>query len=507
VKADFDIAVIGSGFAGALMAMILRRLGRSVVLIERGRHPRFAIGESSTPLANLLLEELARAYDLPALLPLCKWGTWQHTYPQIACGMKRGFTFLHHTADRPFAGSGSELLVAASPHDRIADTHWYRSDFDAFLVTQAQALGIEFLDETEATLVSLGGGVRLAVMRDGEPFELRAHFLIDASGPRGFMHRALGLAERPFASMPATQSLFTHFENVARWDDLQISRVPPPFPRDDAAMHHVFDGGWIWVLRFNNGVTSAGVVATNALAADVRLGEGAPAWERLLSRLPAVRAQFANAKPTTQFIHLPRVVACSSEMVGENWAMLPSAAGFIDPLLSTGFPLTLLGIRRLAVAIGGDHLKGRLESHRGQTFRELDATAHLVAALYVNLDDFEVFSALTLLYFAAASYAESAHRLGRPHLARGFLLCDEPRFGPAFHSICEAALALAPHDRGALLERIHALIEPFDLIGLDHRERHPWYTCLASDFLDAAHKLHATRTEAEAALARAGFTA
>jgi choline dehydrogenase-like flavoprotein len=97
VRADFDIAVIGSGFAGSLMAMIARRLGRSVVLIERGRHPRFAIGESSTPLANLLLEELARAYDLPMLLPLCKWGAWQRTYPQIACGMKRG---LHVPAPR-----------------------------------------------------------------------------------------------------------------------------------------------------------------------------------------------------------------------------------------------------------------------------------------------------------------------------------------------------------------------------------------------------------------------
>lgn len=46
---SFDIAVIGSGFGGSLMGMIARRLGRSVVLLERGRHPRFSIGESSTP--------------------------------------------------------------------------------------------------------------------------------------------------------------------------------------------------------------------------------------------------------------------------------------------------------------------------------------------------------------------------------------------------------------------------------------------------------------------------
>ena len=89
MKTDFDIAVIGSGFGGSLIAMIAKRLGRSVVLLERGQHPRFAIGESSTPVANLLLEELARRYDLPRLLPLTKWGPWQRARPEIAGGLKR----------------------------------------------------------------------------------------------------------------------------------------------------------------------------------------------------------------------------------------------------------------------------------------------------------------------------------------------------------------------------------------------------------------------------------
>src|SRR6476661_5872705 len=92
----YDIAVIGSGFGGSLLAMIARRLGRSVILLEKGQHPRFAIGESSTPLANLLLEEFALRYELPRLLPLAKWGSWQNEYPSLGCGLKRGFTFFHH---------------------------------------------------------------------------------------------------------------------------------------------------------------------------------------------------------------------------------------------------------------------------------------------------------------------------------------------------------------------------------------------------------------------------
>src|SRR6266536_2403538 len=160
MKLDFDIAVAGSGFGGALMAMIARRLGRSVILLERGRHPRFAIGESSTPLANLLLEEIARRYELPRLLPLARWGSWQKTYPQIACGLKRGFTFYHHQFEKPFLNDPErrdQLLVAASPRDEIADTHWYRADFDHFLVREAQALGVEYLDQTKFESVAVGG--------------------------------------------------------------------------------------------------------------------------------------------------------------------------------------------------------------------------------------------------------------------------------------------------------------------------------------------------------------
>src|SRR4029078_11066325 len=48
-----------------------------------------------------------------------------------------------------------------------------------------------------------------------------------------------------------------------------------------------------------------------------------------------------------QFVHAARVAFRSARVSGPGWAMLPSAAGVIDPLLSTGFPLTLLGILRL----------------------------------------------------------------------------------------------------------------------------------------------------------------
>ena len=48
---------------------------------------------------------------------------------------------------------------------------------------------------------------------------LRAKFLIDATGPRGFLHRALGLGEDSLPGMPATEGLYSHFTGVSRTRD------------------------------------------------------------------------------------------------------------------------------------------------------------------------------------------------------------------------------------------------------------------------------------------------
>jgi tetracycline 7-halogenase / FADH2 O2-dependent halogenase len=511
----FDIAVIGSGFGGSLMAMIARRLGYSVVLIEQGKHPRFAIGESSTPLANLYLEQIAREYDLPRLLPLTNWGAWQRTYPNVACGLKRGFTFLRHDFGKGFARAAdrhNELLVAASPHDEVADTHWFRADFDQFLVGEAQAYGVVYLDQTKLRTLSLGEEPALRGERRGAEVTIKARYVIDASGPRGFVHRTLELDETPFARFPATQALYTHFTGVKRLDELlPLSEAEtPPYPMDDAAVHHVFDGGWIWVLRFNNGVTSAGVAAGSELANEINFPDREHAWQRLLARLPTVQQQFAEAVPVEQFVHARALPFRSATVVGDRWALLPSAAGFIDPLLSTGFPLTLLGIKRLGAALRHDpssnDFQRLLREYETATLSDLDTASMLVAALYANFSDFELFSALSLLYFAAASFSETALRLGRDELAKGFLRRDDHHFATQFRCCCERAInSLNPTDRRALIAAIYDCIRPVDVAGLSCRDRRNWYPVNAKDLLDGADKLGVTRARIEDLLRESGF--
>jgi len=513
MRVDADVAVVGAGFAGSLTALALRSIGRSVVLVERGRHPRFAIGESSTPLANLLLEELADRYDLPRIRVFSKWGTWQRARPDVSGGLKRGFTFFFHQPGERFGDDPDherQLMVAASPHDDIGDTHWYRPDFDHNLVREAEAAGAIYIDETAIDRVAIDRGrSTLEGTRLGQSVRISASFVVDASGPRGFLSRSLSLGDRPLRWLPPTQGLYTHFEHVTRWDRL-TPQAGAPYPPDDAAVHHVFPGGWIWMLRFNNGITSAGAALTAATAAHLSAADAASAWDHLLVTVPSVREQFADARAVRPWIHAPQLAFRTSRVAGPGWALLPSAAGVIDPLLSTGFPLTLLGIQRLLAilertSLGPEH-EAALREYERITLAELDATEQLVAALYTSMGDAPLFKRLTLLYFAAASFSETARRLGRPDLAPGFLLHAHPMFGPDLHACTMIALA-RPHGRARdeLLEELDRVVEPFDIAGLLDRTRRDWYPVQADDLIRNAAKLRASEIDIERLLERCGF--
>ena len=499
LKREVDLVIVGAGFGGSLMAMIAHQLGLSVVLLEQGSHPRVVIGESTTPLSNLLLERISQTYDLPRLAPLAKWGSWQRTYPQIACGLKRGFSFFHQT---------EQLLVAASPHDDIADTHWYRADVDHFLVMGAERLGVEYRDRVRIeTLDFAEGGANVSGQAGEEVFRVRARFLIDATGPRGFLHRALKLAEAPLPGLPRTEGLYSHFTGVRR---TEMRARETPYPVDDAAVHHVFDGGWVWVLRFNNGVTSAGVAVTSGVAAELGLSEGEPAWRRVLEQVPALREQFDGAVACQPFRYMPAISFRSSTIAGERWAMLPSAAGFVDPLLSTGFALTLMGIERIARVLdrhrGSDELSGELQRYAEETEDELLAASRLIGALYATMGNFAAFAAVSMLYFAAVSFAETAHRLGKPELAPGFLLHGHPVFGPASRGLLARAYMLkGDSDTRAFTEEVLRVIEPINLGRFGDPALHNCYPVCAEDLLQAGYKLGAGREEIVAMLDKSGF--
>lgn len=54
---DVDVAIVGAGPAGAVAAGLLRKAGRSVLVLERQHFLRFSIGESLLPQSMHYLDE------------------------------------------------------------------------------------------------------------------------------------------------------------------------------------------------------------------------------------------------------------------------------------------------------------------------------------------------------------------------------------------------------------------------------------------------------------------
>ena len=516
---EVDVVVVGSGCFGSLAALIAARTGHSVALLERGRHPRFAIGESTTPLANLLIEELARRHELPWLGSFSKWGSWRRAHPEVRCGRKRGFTFLAHERGRPFAARGDmedQWLVAASSRAEIADTHWMRADLDAYLVDRACEAGVTYLDGFAVERLNCERGrCELHGNHGGSRLTVGGRLLVDATGPRGLMWRELGSKEVEFRDLPATSGLYTHVRGARQ---IASSSVYPftnglPYPVDEAAVHHVLQDGWVWSLAFDDGITSVGVAATPSMARELRLEEGAAAWSRLLERQPTLAELFADAEAVQPWTHVPRMSFRSAQAAGEGWVMTPAAAGFVDPLLSTGFALSLLGLLRLGDSLesnggdlGGDRLARALTRLGALTLQEVDRVGRLVAAMYGALGDFPLFRKLTHLYFAAVHHAETRVRLGRASADLGFLGGDVPGFADEMEGCCQAAISLAsrpdPEGRSKLMEQIDRAVAPIDLLGLDRSDRQAWCPVDLDETRQRAARIGATPEEIEALLAR-----
>jgi FADH2 O2-dependent halogenase len=472
-----DIAIIGAGFSGSLTALLLQQIGLKPVLIDRGSHPRFAIGESSTPLANLILEDLSQRHGLPRLAPLSNYASWKRAYPNIVCGLKRGFSYFHHQIGevfQPRADHANELLVAASSTVEDADTHWLRSDFDQFLANEATAAGIPYYYETSIDeLLPCGNGWTLKGHRAEELLTIKASFIIDASGEGCFLAKQLGIGAHPRGLKTRSRALFSHFRNVANWDDLYTNSggiaSDHPYPCDDAALHHVFDGGWMWVLRFDNGVTSAGFSLDPDRFPFDKSVSPETEWSAMLQRLPSVREQFADAKAIVPFRQTGRMQRRLERSSGENWLMLPNTAAFLDPLHSTGNAFTLVGIERLLGILerswNRPQLVEELKRYDKILNDEVEFLDGIVSGSFAGFQDFERMIAMSMFYFSSATWSESERRAGRTVRGSAFLSADD--------SDLKSALARATSEIGnrsistaEFTDLVRTAIAPFNRVGL-----------------------------------------
>ena len=475
---DVDVVILGSGFGGSLTSLVLSQLGKRCLLVDRATHPRFAVGESSTPLADFVLSHLARTYDLPELLPLASFGTWRQQRSELQCGLKRGFTYFRQEANQPFeplTDNSNQLLVTASPNNDDSDTHWLRADVDHFLFELASSRGVECLQACQVREIARDDASDWNVTLDwqGHRQTRKSRFIIDATGHESLLatkFQTLGIQDESHRLQTQSRAIFSHFSGVDRFEHMLSETHEHPYRCDDAALHHVFDDGWMWNLRFQDDTVSAGFVLSSLHSQLPAQAE----WTHLLDRFPSIARQFSNAviDPGVGLRSTGRLQRLASVAAGPGWATLPGTAGFVDPLHSTGIAHTLASIERLAAIFecGTEFDANKMADYSDSLREEIRFIDELVSGCYAAMHDFSLFTDWCMLYFAAAITCEERRAAGHVKFADGFLCAKErplrdivaslrTRLDSAIRAGTEAA-------RKQFREELVRTIQPYNTVGL-----------------------------------------
>lgn len=410
----FDFIILGSGFGGSLLSMILAKSGRTVCCIDRSEHPRFAIGESSTPLAGRLMAQIAQTAGLPELMPLTRYGTWVQQLPHVMRGRKRGFSYFGHQSGKRLS-SENQMLVSASRSDTLADTHWLRSDVDRFLHESAAARGVIQYENSQYALQSADSNWTVTGTSKRDMFHVSAPFLVDATGRSGEVLNYLRIPDHSDSLRTESCAVFAHFADVPSVASMLQAEAmrSHPFDCDAAAVHHVLEQGWMWQLRFDDDSVSAGFVGrfeSRDCAQDV--------WQSMLSLYPSLHEQFAVARivrPDHGLTLSGRLQRLRAVAAGKNWAAIPSTVGFVDPLHSTGIAHNLSGIARLStILLSPDEasVTQNLAEYSDSVVSELRLIDQLVEGCYASQPVFRLWCAWCMLYFAAVTSMEQQSLAG-----------------------------------------------------------------------------------------------
>jgi FADH2 O2-dependent halogenase len=166
-----------------MLGAILARNGLNVLMLDSETHPRFAIGEATTPDTNLRLKLLSLKYDLPEIGHLSAFEPLRDNVSP-ACGVKRAFSFLYHRDGQEQQPLESQQYPTLAP-PMGADCHFFRQDTDAYMMTVALKYGARVRQQTRVSDIEFGEDSVSVTTQKGETFT--ASYLVDATGMRSVL--------------------------------------------------------------------------------------------------------------------------------------------------------------------------------------------------------------------------------------------------------------------------------------------------------------------------------
>ncbi|WP_369263406.1 NAD(P)/FAD-dependent oxidoreductase [Streptomyces sp. R35] len=485
----YDVAVIGGGFAGSLLAAVLARNGVRTLLVEEETSPRFSVGESMVPYTAALARVVARRYRVPEVEHLTSLKAVQGKV-SANCGVMRNMGFVHHREHlRQHPG---EVYQVVNPSVVPPVPHLFREDVDACLLGVARQYGAEVCTGSRVDGVDIDPDVGVT-LRTGSGDEFAARYVVDAGGHRALLAGELGLREEPSRARHQSRTLFTHMTGVTPYDETPAGRQhDQPSPWHQGTLHHVFDGGWLWVIPFGNQPRSANSRCSVGLTLDPRrhpVSGLSPQeeFDAFLRRFPDVAGQFTHAMPSRPWTSTGRLQYSSKRVVGDRYCLVAHAAGFVDPLYSRGLAHSLevvnaLGRRLIDAARDGDWSTERFQYVEDLQQALFDAHDDLAYASFVSFRDFELFNAVVRTWtvstvLGALAVENACARYGRSGDDSVFRDLEDTRhpgspfpgsahynaLGPLTRTLCEEVEAGA-RTSGSAAERIFDAIRQADYL-------------------------------------------
>lgn len=345
----YDVAIIGGGPAGSTAATLLAKAGRRVIVFERDKFPRFHIGESLLPFTMQTFDRLGVREKLDAnFLP--KYGGEIVS----ACGT-RGVKFYFKDGFRSQRDQAYQVT---------------RSDFDKLLLDHSRESGAEVCEQIEVTKIDFANDrVNLDIeSSSGKKSQIEARYLLDCSGRQTMLGSLLDV--KHIYNHLQKFSVFAHYENIDR------------LPGKDATLIRMVRSldRWFWLIPLTDTRTSVGVVMDTATFRKEKLTPEA-ALEKFIAEQPLMCERMKDAIRVSPVYSAGDYSYRNRRLTGDRWMMVGDAAGFIDPVFSSGVFLAIMSAEKAA-----DTLNQVLndESKRARAFKKYSKAVNRVMDIYLT---------------------------------------------------------------------------------------------------------------------------
>jgi flavin-dependent dehydrogenase len=360
----YDVVVIGGGPAGAAVATLLEPQGHHCLVIDGAAFPRYHVGESLIPHTHGTFERLG-------LLPRMR----ESHFP-----VKHSVRFVPPKMSEAAPFYFSETIEGERSHTWQVE----RSEFDEICIDNARAAGVEVRMQTHVRSVLFDGdravGVRIQsgageTENGGNVQDVAARVVVDASGRATVLGKQLGLK----TDVPGLDkaSIWTYYRGGHRNEGI------------DAGETTIFvlpDGGWFWYIPLPNDEVSVGIVA----APEYLFRDGPQyktAFAREIELCAPLREWLSGAEPIDELRGIRKLAYLNKRVVGDGWVMVGDAAGFLDPIYSSGLFLALasgeLAAGCIDAALRADDVSAaRLGAFVDPLWRGVEVIHRLIRAFY-----------------------------------------------------------------------------------------------------------------------------